>query len=41
MAEHGMFMPEHAEMLAEPADEVFSVDTLDELGVELQRLWPL
>lgn len=42
-AEHGMFMPEHAEMLSEPGPEVvLAAASLDELIDGLRALpWPL
>jgi hypothetical protein len=40
--EHGMYMPEHAEMLSEPGPEVIAAGSLDELIAALQaRAWPL
>jgi hypothetical protein len=42
MKEHGMFMPEHAEMLSEPGPDVlFESDSLEGLLAELTRApWP-
>ena len=43
LAEHGMFMPEHAEMLSEPGPEVLlEASSLDALCVALRAgPWPL
>src|SRR5690606_25086124 len=43
LAEHGMFMPEHAEMLSEPGPEVvLEAGSLDALCVALRAApWPL
>lgn len=43
MAEHGMFMPEHAEMLSEPGPEIaLEADSLEALIAALKAApWPL
>lgn len=42
LAEHGTFMPEHAEMLAKPGAVVHEAGSLDELIAALDRgRWPL
>jgi len=42
LKEHGMFMPEHAEMLSEPTGEsVLEAATADELARLLAAHWPL
>lgn len=42
LKEHGMFMPEHAEMLSEPGPDIlFESDSLEGLIAELTRApWP-
>jgi hypothetical protein len=42
LAKHGMFMPEHAEMLSEPGDEVLlAADSREALAAALLVAWPL
>ncbi len=43
LAEHGMFMPEHAEMLSEPGpDVVLTAGSLEDLVTAIQAAaWPL
>jgi len=42
LAEHGMFMPEHAEMLSEPGDEVLlAAESREALAAALLVAWPL
>ena len=42
LKEHGMFMPEHAEMLSEPGPVVLEADSLDGLLAALAAArWPL
>lgn len=39
-AEHGMFMPEHAEMLSEPGPDILFEGTVDEILAKLPKIWP-
>ena len=42
LAEHGIFMPEHAEVLSKPGEIVFEAASLDEVERALcDRAWPL
>lgn len=41
LAEHGIFMPEHAEVISQPRTLVLEAPTLEALTDALQRSWPL
>jgi hypothetical protein len=39
--EHGIFMPEHSEMISKPRTLVFEEPTLEALTAVLEKHWPL
>ncbi|MBO6934200.1 MAG: hypothetical protein JJ863_04475 [Deltaproteobacteria bacterium] len=41
LAKHGIFMPEHAAMIAKPGKAVLEVPTMDALIAALDARWPL